>query len=256
MSRGLHRCATAVVATGFVACAAGVVWRWPGAATAIAAALAALLAVFGGRAWQHARVASALRHGSQPDRIAGVALRWRSFAARAAVAGLARPTVFCDPTVRDELTPDELRAVVLHERHHQLCRDPLRLVALAALGPLAAAVPGGRRWVAQRRAQVEIDADRFALAHGASRPRLASALLKLGTAEPSGSLAGYTCASDARLRWLVQGSQAESVSLRPRRRLLASIGIAGVGVAGCALGWAQHALATAGDVGVCAWPGC
>lgn len=256
MSRPLHRCATAVLATGFVACAAGVVWRWPVAAAAIAGALVVLLAVFAVRAWQHARVFSALGHGSQPGCVAGVALRWRSFAAWAAVAGLARPTVFCDPAVRTELNRDELRAVVLHERHHQLCRDPLRLVALAAVAPLAAAVPGGRRWAAQRRAQIEIDADRFALAHGASRPRLASALLKLGTPEPSRSLAGYTCASDARLRWLVQDHQAGPVSPRLRRRLFVGAGIAVVVVVGCALGWAQPALATTGGAGVCAWPGC
>lgn len=180
-------------------------------------------------------------------------MRWQAFSARAAVAGLWRPLVFCDPQVPEDLAADELRAVVLHERAHQLQRDPLRLLVLAAVAPLVSPLPAGRAWLERQRAGIEIRADRFALHHGASRPGLAAALLTLGRAEHRASVAGYTCASELRLRWLVDGEEPTlRAPRRPRELVVLAVGFLLVGL--CAAGWMHHTMTVIGAL-ACAWPG-
>lgn len=118
------------------------------------------------------------------------------------VAGLGRPRIYCPADLAERLSEPELRAVLLHERHHQLVHASARLVVLAALVPAIGHLEVGRRWVERRRAAIEISADEHALGAGAGRPDLARALLKLGSASLDLSLPSYASASELRLRHL------------------------------------------------------
>ena len=119
------------------------------------------------------------------------------------MAGLARPRIFCPADLAERLSERELRAVVLHERHHQLAHAPARLIILAALAPALERLEVGQRWVERRRAAIEIAADDHALGAGAGRPELARALLKLSPVGLDAGLPGFASVSELRLRHLV-----------------------------------------------------
>lgn len=242
-----------LVALVAASCLAGIWFTSPLLQAAAGAAAIAVAARLTAQAFRHLRLARALHDGSVPGTTAGVALRWRAFASGAAVAGLRRPAIYCDPRLSDDLTSEELIAVVLHERFHQLCRDPLRLLALTAVEPLVSLTATGRDWVTRQRARLEVAADRFALRHGADRADLAGAILKLGGAAPVATAAGFTSAVELRLRALVepdpQGRQAPVGGCR--WSLIATLAVAGA--CGAAVG--HHVLAIGGDIG-CALAGC
>ncbi len=67
---------------------------------------------------------------------------------------------------------------MLHEEHHRRSRAPLRTAALGAWWYLARSSTGAREALDARLAQIEVDADRYALKHGVSRRAIAGALLK------------------------------------------------------------------------------
>jgi len=207
---------------------------------------------------RHLQVARALERDSAPGRLGAIMLRWRpsGSGSGAVVAGLRAPAIYCDSELRRSLSSGELTAVVLHERHHQLRRDPLRLLVLAALDPLVALVPEGRRWLEVRRARLEVGADLFALRHGADRADLARAILKLGaagaTTAPTAT-ASFAAAVELRLRALVQdahdlddiGGPATLgfVQEHTRRAGLSRPVVATAGLlATCGLALAQHLL--------------
>lgn len=216
----------------------------------LAAALAGRLIL---HAIAHSRVAHMLLADSRAGIHAGVELRWRSFGAGAAVAGLRRPAIFCDPSLRHRLTASELGAVVLHERHHQVRRDPGRLLVFAAVEPLARLHPRGRGWLARRRAWIEVAADRYALDNGASRRGLAGAIVKLGDVEGSALAAGFSSAQELRLRALVHDEDLPDG--RIRRGHLAATTVAAALLA-CGGATAHHLLLPAsGGIG-CLFAGC
>jgi Zn-dependent protease with chaperone function len=106
------------------------------------------------------------------------------------------------------LEPDELRAVLLHERYHQLDRAPAKLVILEALAPALRAFRGGRAWLAHSIAAFEIAADRHALRQGSSRGALARALVKLAAPQPGTGTIGFASALDLRLQALLDDTPA------------------------------------------------
>ena len=121
--------------------------------------------------------------------------------------------------------PDELRAVVHHEREHQRRRDPLW--DALALGP----DPRRSRRVLAR----EIRADAAALRAGVPRAALASALLKVPSAAQG---VGFTPASEERVRALLaDGETGRGVPV------LAPLLGAALGAVGCI--WTGHHLVMA-----------
>ena len=154
------------------------------------------------QAGRHRRLSAALGRAASPARLADHDVRLVPGLDAPCVAGLARPRIYCPADLADRLSEPELRAVVLHERHHQLARASARLVVLAAILPAVGLLEAGRRWVERRRAAIEIAADEHALGAGAGRPELARALLKLGSASLDVSLPSYASASELRLRHL------------------------------------------------------
>lgn len=177
----------------------------------VVAGMAGLGALFVAAAWRgygHQRLAARLRLRAHSTTLAGIAAQELADADAAFVAGLRRPQIFCSPELPASLAPDELRAVLLHERYHQIDRAPAKLVLLETLAPLVSRVPGGAAWLARRVAELEIAADRHALAHGSSRPALARALLKLQPAPATSGLGiGFASAADLRLRALLNDPQ-------------------------------------------------
>jgi Zn-dependent protease with chaperone function len=102
--------------------------------------------------------------------------------------GYLRPRIYISAGAVELLSPDELEAVLLHERQHQLARDPLRLACARVLNRalffLPALIPLSDRYVEL----AELRADDAAVRGAAGdRGPLASALLAFETGSPPGS---------------------------------------------------------------------
>lgn len=140
---------------------------------------------------RHARLVRLLRLQSRSIVVDDIRVREGAFGGAAFVAGLGRPEIFIDQWTLDSLTPDERRAVLLHEQAHLTSRDPLRMLVEGGLATFVRRLPGGRAWLTDRAARREILADRAALHAGASRGAIASALLKVApVADPAAGFGG------------------------------------------------------------------
>ncbi|MEX1162748.1 MAG: hypothetical protein WEB03_04135, partial [Nitriliruptor sp.] len=183
---------------------------------ALAAVSAVVVAAAVAHASRHRRLVRGLWSLSAPARLAGMPVRTGDLGDAAFVAGLDRPTIFCDRQLPDVLSTAELEAVLLHEHAHQRAWDPARLLALELIAPVVARMPFGRQWLAWSFARREIAADRYAMDHGASRGDLASALLVLPPLAQA-HVAGFTSAVDLRLRALLGEDVQPFVPLPVRR---------------------------------------
>lgn len=209
-------------------------------AAAVGRTLTAVLTVVASaavvRAVRHRRLVYGLRSLSVPDRLVGIPVRTGDLGDAAFVAGLSRPTIFCDRQLPDQLSPSELEAVLLHERAHQRSWDPTRLLLIELAAPIVRRMPFGSQWLAWSLAQREIAADRYAMDHGASRGDLAAALLRLPPLAQA-HVAGFTSAVDLRLRALLGEDVSPSVPLAVRR---ASMMLPGVAMAAATCVWSIH----------------
>lgn len=211
---GLVSVLAAVVAVGICMLAAPLRghpagWLLP-AASAASAGLGVLSGAVGWKAYRHYRLSSRLRALAREAMVDGVEVQALPGAKGAFVAGLRRPQIFCSPRLVDDLDAEELRAVLLHERYHQLDRAPAKLVVLEALAMAVRRLSIGQAWMAGRIAALEIAADGHALAMGSSRAALARALLKLGPSQPEGFGLGFSTAAELRLQALVDGHHTAS----------------------------------------------
>ena len=196
-----------------------------GLAAAIGATVGGFFAV--SLIWQarhHRRLSMLLDRTASPARIADQEVGLVPGLAAPCVAGLTRSRIYCPTDIAERLSEPELRAVVLHERHHQLAHAPARLVLLAALSPALERMEVGRRWAERRRAALEIAADDHALAAGARRPELVRALFKLGAASLDAGLPSYTSASELRLRHLAGEQSPKGPGLGSLRPLILPVG--------------------------------
>ena len=180
---------------------------------ALGVGLVLLLSSIAWTAYGHHRLTLRLRAMARSATVAGVEVQELAGVESALVAGLRRPDIFCSPQLSSLLEPDELRAVLLHERYHQLDRAPAKLVVLEAVAPALRAFRSGRAWLAIRLAGLEIAADHHALEQGTTRGALARALLKLAPMPTPGLGVGFATAIDLRLQALVDGRQADARSL-------------------------------------------
>lgn len=206
-------------------CAVGIARSHPTGSTVALALVAGLTARLGLGLWRHGRLAQAFRVASRSGVHASIPLRWLRASGVAAVAGSFRPRIYCDPGLASTLTRSQLTAVVLHERHHQLRHDPMRLMLLSAVEPVIRWVPGGRDWLSWQRARIEIDADRYALERGADRSTLAAAILHVAQGEgPAANAAGFTSAVDRRLRVLLDPTAADgTITIRAGRKVRVTV---------------------------------
>lgn len=241
------------VAALLAACMVGIWVATPLLAITVAAAAGAFLVRLVAQARNHLELARVLRRGSDLGSHDGVAVRWRSLASGAVVAGFRDPQIYCDRRLADRLGGEEFTAVVLHERYHQVSRDPLRLLLLSSVEPAIARFATGRRWLTHQRAQIEIAADRFALDRGVRRSSLARAILRVGGAPQARyASAGFGSAQELRLRALVDGRVPPAT--RASSRWPAAVGM-GLVVLTCGAAILHHLTATGGQIG-CALAGC
>ena len=118
------------------------------------------------------------------------------------VSGLFRPQIYLSPSLIDILDDQELRAVLLHERHHLSTRAPLRGLMLEAWNRTLGWLPPVRGALLARLATLEIEADAAAIAAGVPPSTLASALLKCDPHAPAAASA-FSTAAAARIGELV-----------------------------------------------------
>jgi Zn-dependent protease with chaperone function len=149
-------------------------------------------------------------------------------APQAFCTGFVRPAICVSTAALDTLSSAELRAVLVHERHHRRRRDPLRFMLLRVLGHALPFLPGLPRLAERFAALAEVAADEAALARTQDRRSLARALLTFGAhQQPAGAV----------------GIAPERVDLLMGRRpglelpigLLATFGLAVIAVAGVVL---------------------
>lgn len=219
-------------------CAVGVVigHHLPGVGIALGLATAVLVVVATVAVLRHRALVRGLQRCSIPSELSGIAVRTGPLGDAAFVAGLGRPTIYCDTRLPEELTAAELRAVLLHERAHQQALDPARLLLLGLIAPIARRFAWGRQWLAVALARREIAADRYAMVNGARRGELASALLKLPPLARA-HVAGFTPAVDLRLQALLGDVEHVRSSLLVRSGATFAVG----GLVGAALcTWLLH----------------
>jgi hypothetical protein len=164
---------------------------------------AVFLGSIGIHAALHHQISRSLGRRARPAVVAGHQVGLLPGRSAALVAGIRRPRIYCSDELAALLSPDELRAVLLHERHHELSHAPAKLVVLSALAPFLGWLEVGLGWLERRRAAIEIAADEHAIHNGASRATLARAILKLRETPSQVSLAGFAAAGDLRLRALL-----------------------------------------------------
>lgn len=93
--------------------------------------------------------------------------------------GWLRPRVLLTTGLIETLDEQELDSVLAHERYHLLQRDPLKILVARALSDAVFFFPLLRDLVDNYLLLQEIAADQHALAQGATRATLASALVKV-----------------------------------------------------------------------------
>lgn len=167
------------------------------------------------QAYRHQRLVSGMDRLAHRGWLAGQVVEFVPGLSAPVVAGLWAPRIYCGDDLATLLDEDEIRAVILHEQHHQRDRAPLRLLTLSAITPILVRTQAGRAWTERERARMEIEADTHALDAGVTRPVIASALLKLSAGPALTWAPGFATAADLRVRALL----GEPTGLDPDRRL-------------------------------------
>ena len=148
-----------------------------------------------------ARRINNLRQVSEASQVSGVNCRvYEDSRPLAFCAGLLRPEIFVSRSAVQEISPDVLRVVMAHERHHQTRRDPLRRALAKALADgfffLPILGPLGQKYLALS----EVRADQAASASAdQGRRDVATALLAF---PDSGTTAGSTDQTEDRVNSL------------------------------------------------------
>jgi len=113
-------------------------------------------------------------------------------------AGAIRPIVYVTRAAVESLRPDELTAVLIHERHHCRQRDPLRFALRRAAADVAFFLPIVDWWTRHAQQNAELAADRAAV-HAAGSESLAGALFCLGSMATPEVAAAFAGAADLRV---------------------------------------------------------
>ncbi|MGZ5514017.1 MAG: M56 family metallopeptidase [Candidatus Aminicenantales bacterium] len=94
-------------------------------------------------------------------------------------AGFFSPEVFVSTGLLAVLDENELRAVLLHELHHQECKDPLKSLAVSFVSDFLFFLPVSRFLKKSYHLAAEMTADAHSVARQANPLDLASSLLKV-----------------------------------------------------------------------------
>lgn len=139
-----------------------------------------------------------------------------------------RPRIVISKGLVETVAPAELLAILVHERHHQLRRDPLRLLLMKFIHALLFPLPVVHELHRAFLLRIEVEADEAAI-EVVGRPSVASALYKMFTANQT---IGQTLQplpiapfqpSAARLEYLLQPDQPPFASLFSVRQMVLSL---------------------------------
>ncbi|HEV2864741.1 MAG TPA: M56 family metallopeptidase [Pyrinomonadaceae bacterium] len=135
------------------------------------------------------RLARGWLRGAEPVRLRGVSVPAYKLPHEfplVAVLGVFRPRLFVATSVLESLTPEELAAVVSHERGHLRARDNLKRALIRACQDALPLVPLGRPLTRGWQLASEEAADEYAARRGTSQTLcLASALVKIARHVPA-----------------------------------------------------------------------
>lgn len=148
------------------------------------------------------RARDALHRISSGAAVGGVSCRVLPGQAGAFTLGAVRPGIYVGIATLRRLGPDEARAVMLHEEHHRRSLAPLRSAAIHAWLRMFGWVPFADASGGKRLAQMEIQADQWALGRGVEASAIASAMLKCPPPAPPHRAASLFGGAGARARWL------------------------------------------------------
>jgi Zn-dependent protease with chaperone function len=98
--------------------------------------------------------------------------------------GARRPSIIVSEGLAEQLTDNELEAVLIHERQHLREREPVVRAACEAAAQVLVFFPLARWWSRRRMEAAELRADQAALRRVGARP-VAAALFRLGTIVPA-----------------------------------------------------------------------
>ncbi|VAX23330.1 hypothetical protein MNBD_NITROSPINAE02-996 [hydrothermal vent metagenome] len=112
--------------------------------------------------------------------------------------GLFNPRIFVSSGLMDELTQEELNAVVSHELHHARKRDPLRLFIMSFIKDMFFYIPMGRHYLERFYITKEFAADEGAVIITGKPVDMAEALLKITRIRHEAIPAGVSILSGAK----------------------------------------------------------
>lgn len=118
-------------------------------------------------------------------------------------AGGLHPTIYLSTGLLNQLSGDEIRAVLIHEASHARRRDPVRRMLRRSLASTLFFIPVLRTWTARAAIQDEIRADRDVI-HSCGPEPLARALL-LTAPVPTRAAAALDGAASLRVAHLLGG---------------------------------------------------
>ena len=113
-----------------------------------------------------------------------------------------RPALLISAELVQQLSPDELVAVLVHEDHHARRLDPLRRAMLEATADILFWLPLIGWWTDRCREESELLADQAAISR-AGRAALAGALWKVGSSVEAKGAAAFGGAADLRVAQLL-----------------------------------------------------
>lgn len=175
------------------------------------------------RATQRVAVAppDALRAAAERVGVTSAIRAFEDEAALAYTAGLLRPRIWISTALTAGVAPDELDAVLWHERAHVASYDPLRVLVARVISRFFILVP----WISVRATRFEVakelDADRAAVRAQRGAASLAGALVALGRPSRSANVAiGAWSMAEVRVDQLC-GEDPSSLLPRSSRRVRA-----------------------------------
>jgi len=110
----------------------------------------------------------------------------------AMTVGFFHPKIYVSRGLLQQLTSDEYKAVLLHERAHQVVYDPLATALMSVISSMLRYVPGARDWMSAVYSLRELAADAVATNGYQKTDDLSSAFLKLSTTTLHPSISAFS----------------------------------------------------------------
>ncbi|MBI2860708.1 MAG: M48 family metalloprotease [Chloroflexi bacterium] len=143
-------------------------------------------------------------------------------------SGLTRPRIYISHSLVQKLTPEELEATLLHEKHHVENHDPLKILVGRIIVAALFFIPTLKDIFERYSLDKEVAADIRAVRHQGHRRGVAGALQTL-LEERADNVQGAVAGVQEALSYRIANLTGQKLPFRlPRRRLVASFAIMGL----------------------------